>query len=299
MISSPFFSVIVPTYNRAKYVVNAIESLLQQNFSDFEILVIDDGSTDNTSNVIRSIQDSRVKYFYTANTERGAARNFGVTNSNGQYITFLDSDDIVYPIHLKEAKNVIDIHHFPEWFHLGYEVRSGNKVLWKENKKKGDQNKRLIKGNFLSCMGVFLRRDIALKHQFDESRTLSGSEDWHLWMRLASRYPLYYSNLVTGCINQHDERSVIKINAKQIVSRINYVYNSLIQDPEVTSFFNFNDGKIKTYLNLYLSLHLALGNYRMLSIKYLLESVKEYPAVIFKKRWIIVIIKLFYKKNLF
>lgn len=94
----PFFSVIIPTYNRSNFIVATITSVLEQNFEDFEVLVIDDGSTDNTKEIIERIlqKDKRVKYFYKTNAERGAARNFGVQESNGKFLIFLDSDDLFY-----------------------------------------------------------------------------------------------------------------------------------------------------------------------------------------------------------
>ena len=87
-------SVIIPTYNRCKFAKEAVESVLQQSFTDFEILVIDDGSTDNTASVIQDIRDRRVKYFYKENNGASSARNWGLTKAKGEYLAFLDSDDL-------------------------------------------------------------------------------------------------------------------------------------------------------------------------------------------------------------
>jgi len=90
----PSFSVIIPTYNRSHLLKEAIESVLKQNYSDFEILVIDDGSTDNTRFVVEQISDKRVKYFYQNNSGQSSARNLGLIKSQGEYIAYLDEDDL-------------------------------------------------------------------------------------------------------------------------------------------------------------------------------------------------------------
>jgi len=97
---NPFFSIVIPTYNRADLVSECIRSVLAQTFQGFEIIVVDDGSTDNTENAVKAITSSKLFYFKKNNEERGAARNFGIQKSTGQYITFLDSDDRMRQNHL-------------------------------------------------------------------------------------------------------------------------------------------------------------------------------------------------------
>ncbi|MCK4292090.1 MAG: glycosyltransferase family 2 protein [Planctomycetes bacterium] len=90
----PRVSVIIPTYNRSNLVKEAIESVLRQSRTDFEAIVVDDGSTDNTRSLVEQISDSRVKYFYKDNGGHCSARNFGLVKAGGQYIAFLDHDDL-------------------------------------------------------------------------------------------------------------------------------------------------------------------------------------------------------------
>src|SRR6476661_7993594 len=87
------FSVIIPTYNRAQIVRDTIMTVLNQTYRDFEIIVVDDGSTDETQKTVDSITDNRLRYFYKTNEERSVARNFGADKANGEYLIFLDSDD--------------------------------------------------------------------------------------------------------------------------------------------------------------------------------------------------------------
>lgn len=91
---NPKVSVIIPTYNRGRLVKEAIESVLRQSFNDFEVLVIDDGSTDNTRDVVGAITDKRVCYFYKENGGVASTRNFGAAKARGDLIAFLDSDDL-------------------------------------------------------------------------------------------------------------------------------------------------------------------------------------------------------------
>src|SRR5687767_9278561 len=97
---SPVFSIVIPTYNRAHLIKKTIESVLAQDFADFELLVVDDGSKDDTESVVSSFTDKRVHYFKKQNGERGAARNFGAARAKGSYLNFFDSDDLLYRNHL-------------------------------------------------------------------------------------------------------------------------------------------------------------------------------------------------------
>src|SRR5690606_16343568 len=126
-----------------------------------------------------------------------------------RYVTFLDSDDVVYEHHLATAAKAIEKYVNPEIFHLGFELTDITTGTARSNPLlQGISNERMIDGNQLSCNGVFVRRDIALKHPFNPDRDLSGTEDYELWLRLASRYPIYCESEVTSSIMQHDARSV-------------------------------------------------------------------------------------------
>src|SRR6476660_9734655 len=117
-----FFSVVVPTYNRADLITKTLQSLLNQQYTNYEIIVVDDGSTDNTEEVVKSLDNQRIIYVKKNNAERAAARNYGAAMAKGEYINFFDSDDLAYPNHMSEAIRIIKQHQKPEWFHLSYAV---------------------------------------------------------------------------------------------------------------------------------------------------------------------------------
>ncbi|MDA3882303.1 MAG: glycosyltransferase family 2 protein [Bacteroidales bacterium] len=104
----PFFSIVLPTYNRAHMLPKAIESVLSQTFEDFELIIVDDASTDNTVSCIKSYSDSRIVYLRNEkNLERCRSRNVGIERASGTYICFIDSDDYHLPFHLEELYNEI------------------------------------------------------------------------------------------------------------------------------------------------------------------------------------------------
>ena len=181
------FSIIIPTFNRANFILTTIESVLAQTYPNFEIIVVDDGSTDNTEEIIMGIVDKRFRYYKKINEERSIARNYGIAFAKGLYVSFLDSDDILLPNHFEEAARVIEKENKPEWFHLGYKmVNINNQILHVKNNLKKDLKIKLLKENFLSCNGVFLRNDIAIQNLFNTNQDLSASEDYELWFRLAA-----------------------------------------------------------------------------------------------------------------
>lgn len=109
---TPLFSVIIPTYNRKDRVINAIESVLAQSFQDFELIVVDDGSTDSTHEIVEKIEDPRLRYIYQVNKGAPVARNTGISAAQGAYVSFLDSDDIFLPNKLERIAE--EIQKFPE-----------------------------------------------------------------------------------------------------------------------------------------------------------------------------------------
>ena len=278
----PTFSVIIPTYNRAELIAKTVSSVLSQKNSDLEIIVIDDGGTDNTAEVISSIADPRIKYHKKENEERAAARNFGTGLASGKYVTFLDSDDLFYGDHLSAAAEMIEKYDEPEWFHLGYEFRDDvGKQLRPIDNLPPIANERLTDGNFLSCRGVFIRRDVALDNFFNQDRALSGTEDYELWLRLASRYPLYCDNRITSAIVQHDLRSVVNSNREQLFTRIRLLEKYLAEDAQFMKAYGKRFPEFKANNRIYIALHLVLARtHRLEAILLLGKSLGMSPKAL-------------------
>lgn len=282
MMNDPLFSVVIPTYNRAAFIEQTIDSVLRQTFEDFEVIIVDDGSTDNTEEIVRLIKDPRLSYHPQKNEERAVARNTGTNQSCGTYVTFLDSDDLLYSNHLAVAEEMIVKFQKPEFFHLGYEFMDpSTRQSRSENTLPEIANDELLNGNSLSCRGVFLRKDIADNHQFNPDRELSGTEDYELWLRLASRYPLYCDGRVTSAIIQHDARSVVTTDRKKLEMRIGLLEKYLLEDEEFVKRFGGRISEFKANNRVYIALHLALAkNARLGAIDYLFRALRQSPAVL-------------------
>lgn len=109
-MQNPFFSVIIPAYNLEKYIATALQSVLAQTFRDFEIIIVNDGSTDETVSIIQSFHDPRIHLFSQPNRGVSQARNIGMRKARGAYFAFLDGDDYWYPEHLELANDFFNLH---------------------------------------------------------------------------------------------------------------------------------------------------------------------------------------------
>lgn len=284
----PFISIVVPSYNRADMIADTLRSLQKQDYENYEILVIDDGSTDNTGEVVRSVADSRIQFIKKNNAERAAARNFGAARAKGDYINFFDSDDLALPNHLSEAAEMIRKNNQPEWFHLAYSwAEPGGKVFRDVNNFTGPSlNYLMPRGNPLSCNGVFIRKDITEKHQFNEDRELSASEDYELWLRLAASFPLYYSNNITSLVIDHEMRSVRTINGEKLIRRLDLLIHYLEKDTHVMNHYKDHFNLIRMDAHSYIALHLAnVPAYKLKSISYLYKAFADTPQLLNNKRF--------------
>ncbi len=289
------FSVVIPTYNRAEFIVKTLQSVIRQSDGRFEIIVVDDGSSDNTADVVKEQSDSRIKYFYQENRERAAARNLGVQKASGLFITFLDSDDIIRENHLTIAADFISKNQQVDFFHLGYDVvKPDGTVIHPWKSLPDPANEKLIEGNFLSCLGVFIRRNILISISFNEDRDLSGSEDYELWVRLASRYPIRTINSSTACLVNHENRSVHLMDPSKFRRRMEVLKFYLKQDEKVVLVFGNQLPTLFAYVDLYAALHFSISNYKNLGRKALKDAWLAYPGIIWNLRFWVVIEKLIF-----
>jgi len=285
--NSPTFSIVIPTYNRAHLINKTIESMLRQEFQDFEILVVDDGSKDNTGEVIKTFTDSRIQYFRKENAERGAARNYGATRAKGTYINFFDSDDLMYANHLSEANKLIASKDSPEFFHLGYDYKSVDGTVTARVDNFDDSVKtRVLFDNILSCNGVFVRRDIAIQFPFEEDRVLASSEDWELWIRLVSRYKLHYANAITSSVVNHDQRSLRTIEVQKIVARDLFLIDRLKGDAAVMSNYGGTFDRFAAERYTFFMLCFAEQKKKSDVMKWGKRAFKTYPMIMLTKRFL-------------
>jgi len=293
MINNFFFSVIIPTFNRAGFIRKTIESVLVQSLQDFEIIVVDDGSTDNTEVVVKSITSDKIKYYKKENAERAAARNFGAKVSTGIYINFLDSDDVVYPQHLQSAKKFSEANAEAVIFHLGYDIKDQHGKLLRSVSNIQSINQQILSGNILSCNGVFIRRACIIDNQFNEDRSLSSLEDWELWIRMSARFSFLNSNEITSTVIQHDERSVMTPDTSKIKLKVERFVRYVLEDDMNKVRFGSGENKAVASAWTYAALHLILANEkRKVVLRYLFKGIRSCPKEMIKKRFFVIVKKL-------
>lgn len=293
------FSIVVPTYNRANLIGATLDSLLQQSFKDYEIIVVDDGSTDDTEAVVLSIKDPRIIYCRKENAERGAARNFGIQKAKGNYVTFIDSDDLMYPYALQNAFDNIQKYNFPYCFAQAFEVKdatTGRQIQAPQKMSSATINKEIIQGNFLACIGVFVHRDVLKNIHFEEDRLFAGTEDWLLWLRLAARYPFYYSNLVCAAMIEHSSRSVLSFSEEKLLYRTNFLKKKLSTDPLFIDYYGLKVVEnIYAHMLTYTSLHLAIMKKNKKALSYLFQGIRINLTELFTRRTLGILKTIFIK----
>ena len=215
MTALPKISVIIPTYNRAHYINEAIDSALAQTYQNVEIVVVDDGSTDETRAVLKGYED-KIRYFYQGHQGVAAARNFGIEKSSGQYLAFLDDDDIWFQEMLEVQVAYLEAHPEVGMVHADILImdetsdnpRPRERILAKglppEIEEpiavRGDIRgpipsgyilPELIIRNVIMIQTAVVRRscfnEVGL---FDQDSRLS--QDYHLWLRIARKFPIAY-----------------------------------------------------------------------------------------------------------
>lgn len=270
--------------------VTALTSILQQEFSDFEVIVVDDGSTDETKKIISEIalKNPKIKYFYKENEERSIARNFGIMKAKGKYIGFLDSDDILYSNHLSVGYELLRKNNFPEVAHLGYQLIDTNgKVTLTRNDFDSSFKSKLIHENIIHGNAILIRRDIAQEIHFIPSKAAILSEDWYLWLRLASRYSFYFDNTVTSAVVEHSERSLLNIDPDKLIASTNVIVEYLKKDK---SFREAYKGRISYHFaNHYTFLALTLSmtkKRRLETLKFLAVAIRYDPSVMWRRRFL-------------
>ncbi|MBF4516293.1 glycosyltransferase family 2 protein [Flavobacterium sp. ANB] len=244
-----FFSIVIPLYNKADYIEDTLKSILNQTFTDYEIIVINDGSTDDSATKVLQFNDNRIQLYNQKNQGASIARNLGIEKAQYDYIAFLDADDLWMPNHL-ETLNAL-IQNFPNVgiFASRYELvfKNGKNYIPRFNGISADFE-GIITDYFETSLNnpVATSSSIAIpKDVFKQvgyfKPTISSGQDVDMWIRIALKYPVAISNKVTA-------------------SYLHYIENSLSKTPILDkNLKDFNDYKqqeesnpsLKKYLDIY------------------------------------------------
>lgn len=187
----PKVSVVVPCYNQGKYLSETLDSLLAQTLQEWECVVVDDGSTDDSSNIAKTYaqQDQRIRYIYQENAGPSTARNKGVGLTKASLIFFLDGDDLIAPDFLKLGVDYMNAHPRCTLFYAGTEYFGS---IQGEFKLHYTSYRDLLVGNSIVCASIVRRDDFNRVGGFDE--LLRGYEDWEFFIRLLYHNDIVYKN---------------------------------------------------------------------------------------------------------
>jgi glycosyltransferase involved in cell wall biosynthesis len=270
---SPTVSVVIPTYNRGHLIGRSIKSVLNQTYQDFEIIVIDDASTDNTEELIFSLGNGRIRYVrHEKNKGCAAARNTGIKVARGEFIAFQDSDDEWLPEKLEKQMKVFET--APKnvgVVYTGFYRITGNEKTYVPyswvSKKDGDIHQELLTGNFVGSPTIIARAGYLKKIGLVDEK-IPHFEDWDLVLRLSKNYGF-------KCV---DEPLLISYFTTQSMSANQ---DAIIKATQIILEKHFDDFKKKKRLiaNHYLDIGFKLrssGDFKNMR-DYFIKSLKAYP----------------------
>ncbi len=277
---APFVSVVIPTYNRQEYVAQAIESALEQEMRGEppEVIVVDDGSTDDTRAVVRQF-GARVTYLWQQNRREGAARNTGAAHARGTYLAFLDSDDYYLPGKLARDVERLAAADRPALVYsrarnvdpAGHEL--GVRLL---PTPEGDLLWALVRESFVPLSTTVVRAEaFRACGGFSEELALSGTADWELWMRIAARWPVGFSDQANTCIRVHP---------RNMLSDPTWMERAMLAgvrlalgDPVVARRVGSASGRVRSHMYVTIALNAYGNGLRGRGLYWLGRAVREWP----------------------
>lgn len=286
----PVFSVVIPTYNRAALIVKTLETVWQQTYPHYEIIVVDNCSTDDTLEVLDPfIQTKRIKLIrHDSNRERAHSRNTGMAAARGDFVTLLDSDDLMYATNLEDAARFIEAHPDYKCFQNLFEfVDAREKVVYRPRfPDLRNQLKAIARGNFMSCIGDFIHRDIYTRYRFNTDPEIIGGEDWDFWLRVLADHKVGRIEKINNGVVQHEGRSVNHQDILGLGKGLEKIRDSIVADAHLGRTYAPYIKCIEASSLIYLALLAnGCGSYR-LALNNLYEAAKKDPTVLMTPRFV-------------
>jgi glycosyltransferase involved in cell wall biosynthesis len=269
-----FFSVVIPTYNRVSKLIPTVTTILSQKFRAFEIIIVDDGSTDGTAGIIaEKFSDERIRVISQPNSERGAARNNGLRNAKGEYVVFFDSDDIMHDDHLQILHENILAENRPDFIATKFDFTDEHmhhRTSDMHSLSQGYYDYRLfLNGNCLAC-NVCVKRELKGLISFEEDRKYAIKEDWLFLISNMKNHKLYIVDKVTISMLDHQDRSMRSDN-ELIISRtllaMVWILDRLDLSPR-------EKNKLIAHVNYFCAIHWYLEDHRRGAISYAKNAIK-------------------------
>jgi len=272
-------SVVVAAYNQGPWLAQAIESVRAQTFVDWELVVVDDGSTDETPSIVaRYAADARVVYIRQARAERSSARNRGIAASSGRLVAFLDADDLWRPEKL--ARQIAALAVDPAaglCYTIARFIDSAGRPLPVRKPLRplsGDVFARLMRGNVLILASVVARRVcLDAVGGFDRAVTPYGCEDWDLWLRIARRWPIAVVDEELTLYRRHGGNT----SWEGVLASALVVVDRWYADPETARRTGLSRGTVRA-LQLWVNAAALAGEDRAAAARLALRALRESPA---------------------
>jgi glycosyltransferase involved in cell wall biosynthesis len=260
--SSPLFSVVITTFNRPEKLRRAIDSVLNQTFKNFEIIVVNDGSSVSYADIESYVgSNESIRYFYKENEERSIARNFGVKESSGNFICFLDDDDYYLPEHLATLHEKIQVHDFKDGIYHTY-----SQVLDGENKVSLPElvlyDAGMTISEFYLTKGIITMNSTCaskkILEEFPYDSALVYAEDHNQRLRAMSKYPVFQICKYTNVYDKSGETTTNSKNIKVVRGYIeSWKYNFKVPEIQSNVGKKYQDDILNNYY------HLMLNNHRL------------------------------------
>jgi glycosyltransferase involved in cell wall biosynthesis len=277
MSEYPFFSVVIPTYNRAAFIEATLQSVISQTYPHYEVIVVDNCSTDNTKELLQPfIRAGQIQLIeHKQNYERAHSRNTGMNAARGDFVTLLDSDDFMYPTNLADAGTYARDHADIKCFHNLYEVVDSQRKVLRRYPMPSLKNqlKAIASGNFMTCIGDFIHREIYQRYQFDTTLELTGGEDWEFWLRVLADYKVGRIEKINSGILQHGGRSVNNQNLGSMKTGLEYLCAKLTTDGHLSEVYRPYLKRIRANSLLYIAILANTGGLFGEARKYLHQAV--------------------------
>jgi len=233
-------SVVIPAYNYAKYLGETLTSVFAQTYAPEEVIVVDDGSTDQTRRVVQGFSDPRLRYIYQSNQGLSAARNTGIANARYPYVTFLDADDVWFPELLETAMQRFS--QLPQEFGVvatGWvRITMDGQFIDRPNDPRKMLGSREIKASDIAVRTRFLSSGIIVRREVFEqvggfNTTLRSSEDREMWIRIARKRRIYFTQEPLAKIRRHGKS--MSRNADRMRTNMRKVLAAYFRDTGVAS----------------------------------------------------------------
>jgi glycosyltransferase involved in cell wall biosynthesis len=296
-MTSPFFTVIIPTYNRASKLIIGLKSVLDQTFKDFEVVIIDDGSTDNTGNLIKTeCEDTRISYFWQEGSKSPAnPRNKGILKARGSWIALLDSDDVWYPDKLAivydkiQTQSIIDVICHNErlcdninntFRHISHFNKA--EYIFRNKYSNNIYKNMLIGWNCLSPSATSIKKSFLIENNilFNESPEFTIVEDYDFWLSLAKN----------GAVFEFIDKTLgnYVVDGENIYGNWHRYINNLenLYEHHAFNVQNFEPVKNKIYKKLIAKIHFlrfkkALKEKKTLvAFKEIIQTLCKYPTLL-------------------